>query len=81
MEEVDEKRTPNPLSIADTIPNGLAKSTCNVILIRITTRDKVAVACINEFIFWNKFHYLRMKEFPLDTKSMTPLKKISKLGE
>lgn len=73
MEEVDEKRTPNPRSIADTIPKGLANS--NVILIRITTRDKNAVACINKLILRDKFYYLRLSKFSLDTKSMTPLKK------
>lgn len=71
MEEVDEKRTPR--SIVDTIPKGLANA--NVILFRITTRDKVAVSCINEFILRNKFLYLCLSEFPLDTKLMTPLKK------
>lgn len=79
MEEVDEKRTPNPRSIADTIPKGLANS--NVILIRITTRDKNAVACINKLILRDKFYYLRLSKFSLDTKSMTPLKKLSKIGQ
>lgn len=41
MKEADEKWTPNPISIADTIPNGLAKN--NLIL-----RDCVAVGCIDE---------------------------------
>lgn len=41
MEEVDEERMPNPISIADAIPNGLAKA--NLILIRMTTEDKVVV--------------------------------------
>lgn len=79
MEEVDEKRTPNPRSIADTIPKGLANS--NVILIRITTRDKNAVVCINKLILRDKFYYLRLSKFSLDTKSMTPLKKLSKIGQ
>lgn len=33
---------PNPIAIADTKPVGLAKA--NLILIRITTKDNVAVA-------------------------------------
>lgn len=41
MEEVDEERMPNSISIVDAISNGLAKA--NLILIRITTKDKVVV--------------------------------------
>lgn len=33
----------------------------NSILIRITTKLKAAVACLNEFILRNKFHYFCLK--------------------
>lgn len=48
-------RMPNPISIVNTKPDGLAKA--NPILIRITTKDKVAVTCKNEFILRDKLHH------------------------
>lgn len=50
-------RMPNPISIVNTKPDGLAKA--NLILVRIRTKDKVVVACINKFILKNKFQYIK----------------------
>lgn len=44
---------------ANTKPDRLAKA--NLILMSITTKDKVAVACMNDFIFRDKFQYRKLK--------------------
>lgn len=53
-----EKRTPNQILIAKIKPDGLAKA--NLILIKITTKDKVVVACIDELNsnIWEHFFNL-----------------------
>lgn len=53
------KKDAEPDMIANTRPDGLAQA--NQILIRIMIKDKVAVACINEFILRDKFHYKRQQ--------------------